>query len=129
MKHPSHFDLTDKFSVQGTDSGNKDLSGLNIPSSLVSIISADNDNASWPASDPLSMPSPDENITQNHTMSAGSQDELYENSKDGTRDNDDVSDISSIDSDEYLDIDVRDLLEVLIYQDEILEDHHGGHVY
>ena len=68
MKHPSHFDI--KLGVQGTDSGSKDLPSLNIPSSLVPIMSAGNDNASWP--DPLSMPSlddiPDENTVQNWTM-------------------------------------------------------------
>ena len=76
MKHPSHFDL--KLGIQGTDSGNKDVPGVHIPSSLVTIISAKNDNASW--FDPRSMPSindmSDENTVQNHTMvSAGSGDD------------------------------------------------------
>ena len=133
MKHSSHFDL--KLGIQGTDSGNNDPLSLDILSSLVTI-SADNGNASWP--DPLSIPTstisindiPDENTAQNQTMfSTGSGDDLYENSEEATRDNDNVSDPSSTDSEEYLDIDAKDLPQALIYEDDVLEDYRGGHTY
>ena len=105
IKHPSHFDL--KLGVQGTDSRNTDLSGLPLPSSLGIIISTNNDNASQP--DPLSIPSDnnisDENTVQNHTMfSAGRRDDQYKNDEKATSDNSDISSISLIDSDKYLNI-------------------------
>ena len=106
LKHPSHFDL--KLSILYINLRNKNLLSLNIPSSLGTTISADDDNASGP--DSLCMPSfddiPDEHTAPNDTaFSAESRDNLYKNTEDTTSDSDNVSDTSSTSSDEYLDTD------------------------
>ena len=75
------------------------------------------------------MPSSNNIPDSDENLSAGSRDDLSENSEGATGDNNDASDTSSTDSDEYLDIDDSDLSQALIYEDEVLEDHHGGHIY
>ena len=128
IKHPSHFDQ--ELVVKGIDSGDKDEPSLNTmtPSSLPITISADNDNTS--ATPPFYIDIPDKNTAQNQTMFRdGSSHDLYENSEEATRDNDNISETSSTDSDEYLNIDAEVIPQAQLYEDEVLEDHRGGHVY